>query len=234
MENSIITTTEEEINQRQHNIVGDFSEKIALVVGLGGIGSWVAIDLALIGVGTLILFDNDTIESSNLNRTLFKLSQAGELKTKAVKQLISERRKNILVITNDELFTSEHLNKYSGVDYLFDCTDTTKLKDAIAESLAPATAHTKSQPQPNTTKQTQSAMRYVKCGYDGFHGTICVNDFTTGRWGQDSSYTVTPSFFGTPQIISAYAVIELLMKNKLETRTVNMNVKQAISILNEA
>jgi len=229
MENSIITTTEEEINQRQHNIVGDYSEKIALVIGLGGIGSWVAIDLALIGVGTLILFDNDTIESSNLNRTLFKLNQAGELKTKAVKQLISERRKNILVITNDELFTSDHLNKYSGVDYIFDCTDTTKLKDAIAEyksqSLAPAPAQTKS--------QTQSTMRYVKCGYDGFHGTICVNDFTTGRWGENSSYTVTPSFFGTPQIISAYAVIELLMKNKLESRTVNMNVKQAISILNE-
>ena len=109
MEDGYVITNEDEINKRQQHIVSDYSEKIAIVVGLGGIGSWIAVDLALIGIGTLVLFDDDKIESSNLNRTLFKLSQVGEFKTKAVKQLISERRKNILVITNEELFQAEHL-----------------------------------------------------------------------------------------------------------------------------
>lgn len=213
MEDSYVITSEDEINLRQQNIVGDYSEKIAIVVGMGGIGSWVAIDLALIGVGTLILFDDDKIENSNLNRTLFKLSQVGEYKTKAVKQLISERRKNILIITNEELFTAEHLKKYSGVDYFFDCSDTTRLKDSLAEQ--------------------DVFPQYCKLGYDGFNATMCFNDFGTGKWGVDSSYTVTPSFFGTPQLISAMAVIELLMKRKQVSRTVNMNVKRVINQIEE-
>lgn len=64
----------EDINNRQKGLIGDFSEHSAIVVGLGGIGNWVALDLALVGMGTLILFDDDIVEVSNLNRTLFKLS----------------------------------------------------------------------------------------------------------------------------------------------------------------
>jgi tRNA A37 threonylcarbamoyladenosine dehydratase len=94
-----------EINNRQKNLVGDFSEHSAVVVGLGGIGNWVALDLALLGMGTLILYDNDKVEASNLNRTLFKLNHIGKSKVIAVKELISERRKDTIVITNQELFT---------------------------------------------------------------------------------------------------------------------------------
>ena len=237
MEDGYVITNEDEINKRQQHIVSDYSEKIAIVIGLGGIGSWIAIDLALIGIGTLILFDDDKIESSNLNRTLFKLSQVGEYKTKAVKQLISERRKNILVITNEELFQAEHLKKYNGIDYFFDCSDTTRLKDSLAE------IKSKIETPPPATKgklsidEEEVALRfpmYCKLGYDGFNSTMCLNDFTTGQWGVDSSYTVTPSFFGTPQIISAMAVIELLMKRKQVPRTVNMNVKKIINQIEES
>lgn len=236
MEDSDVITSEDEINLRQQNIVGDYSEKIAIVVGLGGIGSWVAIDLALIGVGTLILFDDDKIESSNLNRTLFKLSQVGEYKTKAVKQLISERRKNILVITNEELFIADHLKKYNGSDYFFDCSDTTRLKDSLAE------VKSKIETPPATKcklsiDEEEVALRfpmYCKLGYDGLNATMCFNDFSTGKWGVDSSYSVTPSFFGSPQIISALAVIELLLKRKQVPRTVNMNVKRLINQIEES
>ena len=244
MEDGYVITNEDEINLRQQHIVSDYSEKIAIVVGLGGIGSWIAVDLALIGIGTLILFDDDKIESSNLNRTLFKLSQVGEFKTKSVKQLINERRKNILVITNEELFQAEQLKKYNGIDYFFDCSDTTRLKDSLAEVKSkietppPATkgrtvitsAHSK-----NTNEEEVITFPiYCKLGYDGFNATMCLNDFTTGTWGVDSSYTVTPSFFGTPQIISALAVIELLMKRKQVPRTVNMNVKKVITQIEES
>ena len=86
-------------------MIGDFSEYSAIVVGLGGIGNWVALDLALLGMGTLILFDNDKVETSDLNRTLFKLSHINKPKVSAVKELISERRKDTIVISNQELFT---------------------------------------------------------------------------------------------------------------------------------
>jgi hypothetical protein len=241
MEDGYVITNEDEINLRQQNIVSDYSEKIAIVVGLGGIGSWVAIDLALIGIGTLILFDNDQIESSNLNRTLFKLSQKGEFKTKAVKQLIAERRKNILVITNEELFQAEHLKKYNGIDYFVDASDTTRLKDSLAEIKSkietPLPATKSKTVTTSSIDEEEVPLRfplYCKLGYDGFNATMCFNDFTTGQWGEDSSYTVTPSFFGTPQIISAMAVIELLMKRKHVSRTVNMNVKRLINHIEES
>jgi hypothetical protein len=237
MEDGYVITNEDEINLRQQHIVGDYSEKIAIVVGLGGIGSWVAVDLALIGIGTLILFDNDKIESSNLNRTLFKLSQVNEYKTKAVKQLIAERRKNILVITNEELFQAEHLKKYNGVDYLFDCSDTTRLKDSLAEiksKIETPPPATKGKTSIDEEEVVLKFPMYCKLGYDGMNGTMVFNDFSTGKWGVDSSYTQVPSFFGSPQIISALAVIELLMKRKQVPRTVNMNVKRIINQIEES
>lgn len=201
----------EDINNRQKGLIGDFSESSAIVVGVGGIGNWVAVDLALIGVGTLILFDNDLVEASNLNRTLFKLSYIGKPKVFAVKELISERRKDTIVITNEELFTVEHLQKLDGVDYIFDCSDTSKIKDSIA--------------------QLKTKPRYIKLGYDGFEGTISIDDFESGRWGSDSSYSIVPSFFAPPQILSALGIIELLLIKKQVSKTVNLNVKKIISQL---
>lgn len=212
MESSVVTSTVlEEINNRQKGLIGDFSEHSAIVVGLGGIGNWVAIDLALVGIGTLILYDNDLVEASNLNRTLFKLNHIGQLKTKAVKELISERRKDTIVIANNELFTTEHLIKLEGIDFVFDCSDTSKLKDSIA--------------------QLKDKPRYIKLGYDGFEGTISVDDFESGKWGTDSSYSITPSFFAPPQVLSALGVIEMLLVKKPAPKTVNLNVKKILTQL---
>lgn len=211
MESRITSTILEEINNRQKGLIGDFSEHSAVVIGLGGIGSWVALNLAMTGLGTLILYDNDKIEPSNLNRTLFKLSHINKPKVFAVKELISERRKDTIVITNQELFTVEHLKKLEGIDFIFDCSDTTRIKDSIA--------------------QLKSKPRYIKLGYDGFEGTICVDDFTSGQWGTDSSYNITPSFFAPPQILSALGIIELLLIKKQVAKTVNLNVKKIISQL---
>jgi molybdopterin/thiamine biosynthesis adenylyltransferase len=208
MESRVTSMVLEDINNRQKSLVGDFSEHSALVVGLGGIGSWIAINLAMTGLGTLILFDNDKVEASNLNRTLFKLSHIGQAKTKAVKELISERRKDTIVITHSELFTIDHLKKLEGIDFIFDCSDTTRLKDSIA--------------------QLKEKPRYIKLGYDGFEGTICVDDFTSGQWGTDSSYSITPSFFAPPQILSALGIIELLLIKKQVAKTVNLNVKKIL------
>jgi len=142
---------------------------------------------------------------------LFKLSHIGKPKVKAVKELISERRKDTLVIAKQELFTVEHLKTLEGIEFIFDCSDTTRLKDSIA--------------------QLKVKPRYIKLGYDGFEGTLCVDDFESGKWGTDSSYTITPSFFAPPQILSALGIIELLLIKKQVAKTVNLNVKKIISQL---
>ncbi len=54
------------------------------IAGLGGLGSAIAIALARIGVGKLILADFDVVEPSNLNRQQYFIDQLGLLKTDAL------------------------------------------------------------------------------------------------------------------------------------------------------
>ncbi|MBX7044233.1 MAG: ThiF family adenylyltransferase [Ignavibacteria bacterium] len=263
-----------EINNRQSKLVPDFSNSIAIVAGLGGIGSWVAIDLALIGVGTIFIYDTDKIEASNLNRTLFKESQIGKFKTDAVKELISERRKDCIVLGFTEFFEAEMLNKFEGLEYFFDCTDTTRLKDSMYEfkvmkkmefeelkkkeedktkaknkskkntissqslqnisNANNVSGATNSNTEQNVNQiQEYKFPQYVKLGYDGFEGTICLNDFEAGRWGADSSYTIIPSFFGTPQMLSAAAVIEMLIVKNKKPSTKTVNVTTLLTLQND-
>ncbi len=56
------------------------------IAGLGGLGSAVAITLARIGMGTLILADFDVVEPSNLNRQQYFLHQIGMPKVEALKE----------------------------------------------------------------------------------------------------------------------------------------------------
>jgi sulfur carrier protein ThiS adenylyltransferase len=57
--------------------------KIA-VAGLGGLGSNIAVMLARIGVGKLLLVDFDKVEPSNLNRQYFNITHLGMFKTEAL------------------------------------------------------------------------------------------------------------------------------------------------------
>jgi sulfur carrier protein ThiS adenylyltransferase len=59
------------------------------IAGLGGLGSAVAIALARIGVGTLILVDFDVVEPSNLNRQQYFIHQVGMPKVEALRENLS-------------------------------------------------------------------------------------------------------------------------------------------------
>jgi len=200
-----------DIYTRQQDLLQkDFKDESALVIGLGGIGSWVALNLVLLGVGTLVLVDPDTIEASNLNRTLFKLSDIGRKKTVAIKDLISERRQDTIVLAFDDYFSPDMLDKYS-VEYIFDCTDNLNTRDKL--------------------KDMSFQGNYVKCGYDGYSATISINDFESGSWGEGGSYNSVPSFFGTPQVISALVITEMLINVNIETRTINFEVEKVLGEL---
>lgn len=195
----------------------------AIVIGLGGLGSWIALDLALIGVGTLILIDPDKLESSNLNRTLFKYSQIGQLKTQAIKELILERRPDTIVVTIEDYFKSDYLDKYK-VDFIFDATDNLSTRQMI---------HDYNQYQKQIQIPDFNPIPYSKCGYDGYNATLSMNDYESGRWGDEGSYTVVPSFFGTPQILSAIAIIEMLLNNSTKEYSYNFNVKKLLNKISE-
>ena len=59
------------------------------VCGLGGLGSNIAVLLARMGIGKLLLFDFDSVDLSNIGRQHYFLSQIGMLKTDAITEIIS-------------------------------------------------------------------------------------------------------------------------------------------------
>ena len=58
------------------------------IAGLGGLGSAIAIALARVGVGRLILVDFDVVEPSNLNRQQYFVHQIGMTKVEALQKNI--------------------------------------------------------------------------------------------------------------------------------------------------
>ena len=59
------------------------------IAGLGGLGSAVAVALARVGVGKLILVDFDVVEPSNLNRQQYSVGQIGMPKVEALRMIIA-------------------------------------------------------------------------------------------------------------------------------------------------
>src|SRR5882672_623638 len=68
------------------------------VLGLGGLGSYVALALAAIGVGDLLLIDHDTVELKNLNRQLlYTDADIGRSKVEAAALRLAEVNPHIRV-----------------------------------------------------------------------------------------------------------------------------------------
>ncbi len=72
------------------------------IAGLGGLGSAVAIALARVGVGTLILVDFDVVEPSNLNRQQYFVHQIGMPKVEALRENLSKMNPYVTVRTHNE------------------------------------------------------------------------------------------------------------------------------------
>ena len=72
------------------------------IAGLGGLGSAVAIALARIGVGMLILVDFDAVEPSNLNRQQYFVHQIGMAKVEALRENISKINPYVRVQLHNE------------------------------------------------------------------------------------------------------------------------------------
>lgn len=67
------------------------------IVGVGGVGSWIAYFLALAGVQELWLFDHDTIEIHNTNRLPVPFGQLGRGKSEVMAEVIKRERPSCVV-----------------------------------------------------------------------------------------------------------------------------------------
>ncbi|MHA1127250.1 MAG: HesA/MoeB/ThiF family protein, partial [Candidatus Heimdallarchaeota archaeon] len=89
---------------RQMRIDGWDQEKLAdatvLIAGVGALGSFIGANLALSGVGRLILVDMDTIETSNLNRQfLYRKKDVRKYKANVAAKRLRELNPDIEIIS---------------------------------------------------------------------------------------------------------------------------------------
>lgn len=96
-----------------------------LVLGMGGLGSPVAMYLAGAGVGQLVLVDPDLVEISNLHRQfLHDTRMLGKLKVESARQTLSARNPDVNIITlAKRLDESALLEQIELADVVVDGTD---------------------------------------------------------------------------------------------------------------
>lgn len=78
------------ISRNSPEVFYKIKEAKVIIIGLGGLGSNIAIMLTRIGINNLLLIDFDTVDPSNINRQHYNMSHLGLYKTDALKKQILE------------------------------------------------------------------------------------------------------------------------------------------------
>jgi len=96
-----------------------------LILGLGGLGSPVAMYLAAAGVGHLVLVDDDQVEMTNLQRQIAHTTASiGQSKVESAAATLAQINPDIEVTTRDErLDETALMEQVAKVDLVVDCTD---------------------------------------------------------------------------------------------------------------
>ena len=106
-----------------------------LLVGAGGLGCPIALNLAALGLGHLEIYDGDSVSASNLARQfIFNRSQIGEKKALVIKSFLEERFSWTKVLAHAEFLTKSAAEEYAaGFDLVIDSSDCMKTKIMLAE-----------------------------------------------------------------------------------------------------
>jgi len=94
------------------------------IAGAGGLGSHVAIALARIGIGRLVVADFDLVETSNLNRQYYFIDQVGMPKVQALQETIKRINPGVDFVAVHEKIIPANLKKhFSSLDIMVEAFD---------------------------------------------------------------------------------------------------------------
>ena len=124
---------------RLEKVIGEdnvslINNKCVLILGVGGVGGYVAEALARSNIGKLILVDFDVVDESNINRQIIALeSTIGMKKVDVLEKRIKEINSGCEVIKIDKFIDLDNyleLFEYN-IDYFVDACDTMTVKKAV-------------------------------------------------------------------------------------------------------
>ena len=105
------------------------------IAGVGGLGSAVAVALARIGVGRLVIADFDVVEPSNLNRQQFFVDQIGLPKVEALRGNLARINPYVEVSTFDgRLETGNIARIFAQADVVVEAFDAADQKAMLVET----------------------------------------------------------------------------------------------------
>ncbi len=108
----------------------------ALIIGLGGLGSPVAMYLAAVGLGHLIICDFDHIDLSNLQRQiLYTTADLGKIKVETAKETLLRLNPLIKITPLHQRMDEDTLRQTMAVvDVVLDCSDNLTTRLAINQA----------------------------------------------------------------------------------------------------
>jgi sulfur carrier protein ThiS adenylyltransferase len=107
------------------------------IAGLGGLGSNVAIALARVGVGTLILVDFDVVEPSNLNRQQYFVHQIGMTKVEALQENISKINPSVKILAYREKLDRNNIERiFKEADVVVEAFDRADQKAMLINTVS--------------------------------------------------------------------------------------------------
>ena len=128
--------------ERQSSLIGeDKTDRLisscVMVIGIGGVGSYVAEAVARCGVGRMILVDHDTVSLSNIHRQLVADTvTVGMKKTAVMADRIHRINPHCITVERDAFVTAENvpmLFEGERVDYVVDAIDNVTAKIAVID-----------------------------------------------------------------------------------------------------
>lgn len=101
------------------------------IFGVGGVGGFACEALARVGIGSIDIFDKDTVSVSNINRQIIALhSTVGKSKVEVMKERILDINPDCNVKAYEVFYLPENADEYdlSKYDYIIDAVDTVSAK----------------------------------------------------------------------------------------------------------
>lgn len=107
------------------------------IAGVGGLGSAIAIALARLGIGRLIIADFDTVEPSNLNRQQYFLDQIGLPKVYALRDSLARINPHVQVTACHLRLKAENISEiFASANLLVEAFDRADQKVMLIEEFA--------------------------------------------------------------------------------------------------
>ena len=150
-----------------------FSSATVAVCGLGGLGSNIAIALARVGIGKLLLIDFDRVDITNLHRQQYKASQIGLYKAEALAKNLLEIAPYTEITAVTAKITEENFaDLLKGADVVCEAFDNAEAKamlvNGVLEQLPDcylvAASGMAGMDTPNTIRTRKVMGRFYLCG----------------------------------------------------------------------